>query len=85
MLNSLKPALSTIHLTLKYPLDEGDLGVLKAYQAVPRKCNHDSLKTKKKNNCEPPLIASAHDIICADLDPTEDFYNQRIELIKSMK
>lgn len=47
-LNILGAALFTRYLTLKYPLDGGRVGVLKADQEATRKCYLESLKTKKK-------------------------------------
>lgn len=67
-LNALGVALSTLRLTLKYLLDDVGDGVVKAGQEAATKCYHDSLKTKRKNNYEPPVIASTQDVSFADLD-----------------
>lgn len=46
--NTLEEILSTLNLTMKYPLDNSRVGVVKEDQEVTRKCYQDSLKIKKK-------------------------------------
>lgn len=45
-LNALNAVVSTPHLTMKYPMSDGRIGVVKADQTTARKCYEDSLRTK---------------------------------------
>ncbi|KAJ1412778.1 hypothetical protein SESBI_20213 [Sesbania bispinosa] len=38
---------STIHLTMKFPLPSGNLWAVKAYQVAARRCYKDSLRIKR--------------------------------------
>lgn len=46
--NIMEVALSTIYLTMKYPLDDGRVGVIKSDQGLARKCYKDSLSRKRR-------------------------------------
>lgn len=46
--NALEATLSTLYLTLKYPLKDGRIGIIKRDQEITRKCYKNRLKLKKK-------------------------------------
>lgn len=46
--NALKAVLSTLYLTLEYPLEDIRVGMVKGDQGISRKCYKDSLRLKKK-------------------------------------
>lgn len=46
---ALKAKLSTLYLTLKYPLKDSQTGRVKGDQEIERKCYKNSLKLKKKS------------------------------------
>jgi hypothetical protein len=45
--NVLGAALSTLYLSMKYPLDNGRVGIIKGDQYVARRCYESSLRTKR--------------------------------------
>ncbi|WJX92616.1 hypothetical protein P8452_74233 [Trifolium repens] len=46
--NTLEAAMSTLYLSIKYPLDDGRVGTIKGDQAMARRCYESSLKIKHK-------------------------------------
>ena len=46
-LNGLRAVTSTAHLCMKYPLEDGRVGVVKGDQITTRKCYEDSLRNKR--------------------------------------
>ncbi|XP_024630533.1 uncharacterized protein [Medicago truncatula] len=57
---------STKHLMMKYPLDDGRVGTVRGDQKVARECYHASLKLGVKNT-------GALDVNLIDLDPREEY------------
>ncbi|GAU31520.1 hypothetical protein TSUD_332960 [Trifolium subterraneum] len=82
--NALGAAMSTLYLSIKYPLDNGGVGILRGDQAVGRQCYESSLKIKKKLNqgsiSQVPKEAtdSTNMSQTADLDPREEFQEGRV-------
>ncbi|WJX77397.1 hypothetical protein P8452_60712 [Trifolium repens] len=44
--NALGAAMSTLYLSIKYPLEDGSVGTIKGDQALARRCYESSLKIK---------------------------------------
>jgi hypothetical protein len=68
---------------MKYPLDNGKVGTIRGDQKLARECYHNSLrlqKTKKKSTNE-----LTHEVNMIDLDPREDFQQERIEPMEDLK
>jgi len=65
-LNCLGAVTSTAHLCMKYPLEDGRVGVVKGDQVTARKCYEDSLRNKGAERRKTP-----EDLRCnfLDLDP----------------
>ena len=65
-MNSLGAVTSTAHLCMKYPLEDGRVGVVKGDQVTARKCYEDSLRNKGAERKKAP-----EDLRCnfLDLDP----------------
>lgn len=56
--------------TIKYPLDNGQVGVVNKDQGVAKKCYQDSLRIEKTTMVSnPPPRPSAHNINFMDLEP----------------
>lgn len=53
LFNALEAALSTLYLTMKYPLDVGHIWVIKGYQGLSKKFYKDILKMKKAQQDNP--------------------------------
>lgn len=66
---------STLYLTMKYPLDGRAVGVIQADQSTARRCYQDMLKTKPRpisvSLCEFQINALDLDL-ALDLDPRSD-------------
>jgi hypothetical protein len=68
---------------MKYPLDTGKVGTIRGDQKLARECYHNSLrlqKTKKKSSNE-----TVHEVNMIDLDPREDFQQERLEPFEDLK
>jgi hypothetical protein len=81
--NLLGGFLSTKFLVMKYPLDNGKVETIRGDQKVTRDCYHNSLrlqKTRKKSNNE-----EKHEVNMIDLDPIEDFQQERLEPTEDLK
>jgi hypothetical protein len=81
--NLLGGFLSTKFLVMKYPLDNGMVGTIRGEEKLARECYHNSLrllKAKKKSSNE-----LTHDVNMMDLDPREDFQQERIEPTEDLK
>ncbi|XP_024630277.1 uncharacterized protein [Medicago truncatula] len=77
-INLLDAFVSTKHLLMKYPLDDGRGGTLHGDQKVARECYHASLKLKVKRSEE-------LEVKVVDLDPREEYQQERIEPIEAVK
>lgn len=65
----MEDALSILYLTMKYPLDEGRVSVIKGDQGLARKFYKDSLKLKKKVQLDHTMTESPLKVNLVDLDP----------------
>lgn len=77
---------STPHLTLKYPIKNRGVGVIKADQQVARKGYEDSLN-EKMNKGARMTTSITHEVNYLELDPREDFQDrqpQQAERLKSV-
>ncbi|MCI14266.1 hypothetical protein A2U01_0035395, partial [Trifolium medium] len=89
--NALGDAMSTLYLSMKYPLGDGGVGIVKGDQALARRCYQMSLKSNMWRN------QSSHDSENdrvnfveetqeeADLDPREDFQEWRVNPTEELK
>lgn len=66
-LNAFEAISSTLHLTMKYPLENRRVGVVSGDQEIARKCYHDSLRLKI--NGKETSSYNAHRANYVDLDP----------------
>lgn len=66
--NALEAVLSTLYLTMKYPLEGGYVGTVKGDQGLARKCYKDSLKLNKKTLQEHPIMENTLKVTLVDLD-----------------
>lgn len=81
--NLLGGFLSTKYLVMKYPLDGGKIGTVWGNHKIAKECYHNSLrlqKTRKKYSNE-----VTHEVNMIDLDPREDFQQERLEPTKDLK
>ena len=53
--NTLEAGLSTLYLMLKYPLENGRVGIMKGDQGIARKCYKDSLRLKRMSYVDEPI------------------------------
>ncbi|MCI38264.1 hypothetical protein A2U01_0059492, partial [Trifolium medium] len=85
--------MSTLYLSMKYPLDNDKVGVVKGDQALARRCYESSLKIKHKTSNASHNTPSQHAardggvnvIDTADLDPREEFQDRRVSLIEELE
>lgn len=70
--NSLEPVLSILYATLKYPLEDGQVGVVKGDQGLVRKCYKDNMKLKRKAQIDEPVKDDHLKVNLVDIDPIED-------------
>ncbi|XP_057426237.1 uncharacterized protein LOC130719638 [Lotus japonicus] len=68
-LNKMGAIISTRHLTVKYPLDKGGVGTLKADQVVARKCYSDSFK--QYGHMGKRAVKEGHRVFGVDVDKEE--------------
>jgi len=75
--NRLGALLSTKFLVMKYPLDDGGVGTIKSDQKVARECYLASLKLCRKET--PKKESKGDSVNMIDLDPREEFQQERLE------
>ena len=68
--NALEATFSTMYLTMKYPLSEGRVGMVRGDQGLTRKCYKDSLKLKRKSMIVEEV--DSHKVNMVDIDPRGD-------------
>jgi hypothetical protein len=51
--NTLEAALSTLYVSIKYPLDNGKVGTIRGDQKLARRCYESSLKIKHQQTKKP--------------------------------
>jgi hypothetical protein len=82
--NALGAAMSTLYLAMKYPLDNGGVGIIRGDQILARQCYESSLKIRKKEISR--LSVNSTDVgEAAELDPREDFQERRVSPIEELE
>jgi hypothetical protein len=83
--------MSTLYLSIKYPLDNGKVGTIKGDQALARRCYESSLKIKHRAANAPvstrpiPKTGGVNMISPLDLDPREEFQDRRVSPIEELE
>jgi hypothetical protein len=89
--NTLEAAMSTLYLSIKYPLEDGRVGTIKGDQALARRCYESSLKIKHRALNAPdssrpaPQKGGVNMISLLDLDPREEFQDRRVSPIEELE
>jgi hypothetical protein len=89
--NALEAAMSTLYMSIKYLLDDGNKGTVRGDQALARRCYESSLKIKHRayNALESPRPNSqkggVNMISPLDLDPREEFQDRRVTPIEELE
>ncbi|KAK2445921.1 hypothetical protein QL285_016792 [Trifolium repens] len=89
--NTLEAAMSTLYLSIKYPLDNGKVGTIKGDQALTKRCYESSLKIKHRganapvSTCPVPKTGGVNVISPIDLDPREEFQDRRVSPIEELE
>jgi hypothetical protein len=81
--NLLGAFLSTKFLVMKYPLSDGKVGTIRGDQKIARECYHNSLRLQKAK--KKPDNKVTHEVNMIDLDPREDFQQERLEPTEDLK
>jgi hypothetical protein len=90
-LNALEAAMSTLYLSIKYPLEDGRVGTVKGDQALARRCYESSLKIKHRSYNASEVShpdtqkGDVYMISPLDLDPREEFQDRRVSSIKELE
>jgi hypothetical protein len=90
-INALEAVISTLYLSIKYPLDNGKVGTVKGDQALARRCYESSLKIKHRQikesaiSCQDNNSEGVNMISPLDLDPREDFQERRVSPIEDLE
>lgn len=84
-LNSLEAVISILYLTMKYPLEGRQVGMIKGYQGLSRKCFKDILKLKNKKLHDHPMTESTLKVNLVDLDSREDPVKDSLTPIRELK
>ncbi|GAU39516.1 hypothetical protein TSUD_68800 [Trifolium subterraneum] len=90
--NTLGAVLSTLYLSMKYPLDDGRVGTVRGDQAQGRQCYELSLRLKRNHApADQPIISRvnmisrANMVETSDLDPREEFQDRRVSPIEDLE
>lgn len=67
-LNDLGAVVFTVHLMMKFSLTNENIGVVKAYQLMARRCYKDSLRIRR-GEWEERREEAPHGVFFAELDP----------------
>lgn len=82
--NDLEAVLSTLYLTLKYPLKDGRVGIIKGDQRIARICYKDSMKLKK-SHADESVKDDQVKVNLVDIDPNEDLVEDGLTPIEDVK
>ncbi|WJX68249.1 hypothetical protein P8452_52637 [Trifolium repens] len=88
--NTLEATLSTLYLSIKYPLDNGKVGTVRGDQKLARRCYESSLKIKHRQTLKAKSVTSPQKgggvnmISPLDLDPREDFTERKMSPIEEL-
>ncbi|WJX27446.1 hypothetical protein P8452_16261 [Trifolium repens] len=83
--------MSTLYLSIKYPLEDGRVGTIKGDQALARRCYESSLKIRHRTLNTPdstrpvPQKGGVNIISPLDLDPREEFQDRRVSPIEELE
>ncbi|MCI34038.1 hypothetical protein A2U01_0055256, partial [Trifolium medium] len=83
--------MSTLYLSMKYPLDNGKVGTVKGDQVLARHCYEFSLKIRHKiQDHNVPLRIGVQErginmISSTELDPREEFHDIRVSPIEELE
>ncbi|GAU49430.1 hypothetical protein TSUD_181770 [Trifolium subterraneum] len=89
--NALGAVMSTLYLSIKYPLNNGKVGAVKGDQVLARKCYESSLKIRHRPSkpVSPPVSGERTNGInmasVTDLDPREEFQDRRVSPIEDLE
>ncbi|PNX84468.1 gag-pol polyprotein [Trifolium pratense] len=91
--NALGTVLSTLYLSMKYPLDNGGVGTIKGDQLLARRCYESSLKIWHKipsgnggfRSGYPGNQGGINMVDSADMDPREEFQDRRVSPIEELE
>jgi hypothetical protein len=89
--NALGAAMSTLYLSMKYPLDDRRIGTVRGDQALARRCYESSLKIKHRavnaqESSRPDAEKGEVNMISPlDLDPREEFQDRRVSPIEELE
>ncbi|XP_045809878.1 uncharacterized protein LOC123904235 [Trifolium pratense] len=91
--NALGAVLSTLYLSMKYPLDNGGVGTIKGDQLLARRCHESRLKIQHKIPSEnagyrsgSPAIQEGINLVDSeDMDPREEFQDRRVSPIEELE
>lgn len=83
--NALEVVIGTLYLTMKCPLEGGQVRVIKGDEGIAMKCYKDSLKLKNKIQHDHPIIENTLKVNLADLDPREDPADDSLTPIRELK
>ncbi|GAU27362.1 hypothetical protein TSUD_55150 [Trifolium subterraneum] len=90
--NTLGAVLSTLYLSIKYPLDDGRVRTVRGDQAQGRQCYELSLRLKRNQApADQPIISRvnmisrANMVETSDLDPREEFQDKRVSPIEDLE
>ncbi|GAU51914.1 hypothetical protein TSUD_416970, partial [Trifolium subterraneum] len=89
--NALGAVMSTLYLSIKYPLNNGKVRVVKGDQVLARRCYESSLKIRHRP-CKPvsPPVSEERTnginmVNISDLDPREEFHDRRVSPIEDLE
>ncbi|GAU43737.1 hypothetical protein TSUD_365860 [Trifolium subterraneum] len=83
--------MSTLYLAIKYPLNNGKIGVVRGDQTLARKCYESSFKIRHKANKPPPprpqeeRTNEVNTVNATDLDLREEFQDRRVSPIEDLE
>lgn len=83
--NALEAVLPILYLTLKYPLKDCLVGIIKGDQRIARKFYKDSLKLKKRSYVDDSDNDDKVKVNLVDIDPREDLVEDSLTPIQDVK